>query len=69
MSTASPWIHVVRVAAAIAAGMGVGRCVYTPILPLMQGQAGLSAAAGADLAAANYAGYLVGAARASWPRR
>lgn len=48
-------------AAALAAGMGVGRFAYTPILPLMHAQASLSAQLGSVLATANYVGYLVGA--------
>ncbi|MGX1478986.1 UNVERIFIED_CONTAM: MFS family permease [Streptomyces canus] len=61
MIASSPWSHAARAAAALAAGMGVGRFVYTPILPLMYSRAGLSTGAGANLATANYAGYLVGA--------
>ncbi|WP_236791070.1 YbfB/YjiJ family MFS transporter [Amycolatopsis sp. GM8] len=53
--------HAVRGAAALAAAMGIGRFVYTPILPLMTAQAGLAPAAGATLATANYAGNLAGA--------
>ncbi|WP_228562755.1 YbfB/YjiJ family MFS transporter [Catenulispora rubra] len=53
--------HTLRAAAALAAAVGVGRFVYTPILPLMHAQAGLGTSAGAGLATANYAGYLAGA--------
>lgn len=52
---------VLCVAASLAASQGVGRFVYTPILPLMISHAGLSPAQGAVLATANYGGYLVGA--------
>ena len=56
-----PWALVLRAAAALALSMGIGRFAYTPILPLMHAQAGLSAQFGSTLATANYLGYLIGA--------
>lgn len=50
----------------LAAAMGIGRFAFTPMLPLMQAQAGLTLAEGAWLAAANYLGYLVGALASLW---
>jgi len=46
---------------ALAVGMGVGRFAFTPLLPMMQADAGLTVTGGGWLAAANYAGYLIGA--------
>ena len=46
---------------ALAAAMGIGRFAYTPLLPAMQAAGGLDATRAGFLAAANYAGYLLGA--------
>jgi len=51
---------------ALAAAMGIGRFAYTPLLPAMQQAAGLDPTQAGLLAAANYAGYLVGALLAAF---
>src|SRR5690606_15331911 len=48
----------------LAAAIGIGRFAFTPRLPLMQAE-GLSLAAGAWLASANYLGYFAGALAAT----
>ncbi|MGE5539884.1 MAG: YbfB/YjiJ family MFS transporter [Gemmatimonas sp.] len=49
---------------ALAVAMGIGRFAFTPLLPLMRDDIGLSVADGGWLAAANYLGYFVGAVAA-----
>lgn len=46
---------------ALASAMGIGRFSLTPMLPLMQADAGLTLTVGGWLATGNYIGYLLGA--------
>lgn len=46
--------------------IGLARFAFTPLLPLMQLQTGLTDAAAGGLAAINYAGYITGALAVAW---
>ena len=67
------WLIVSSGIVALAVAMGIGRFAFTPLMPLMLRDGTLTVAAGAEWAAANYIGYLLGALTAAWfsrnPRR
>jgi MFS family permease len=60
-----PWAVVLAGLLSLAAAMGIGRFAFTPLLPLMVRDGQLDLATGGWLAAANYAGYLLGATTAA----
>lgn len=60
-----PWQVLCAGIASLVLTVGLARFAYTPLLPLMQAQAGLSETLGGWLATLNYAGYMTGALIAS----
>ncbi|MBN3860293.1 YbfB/YjiJ family MFS transporter [Neisseriaceae bacterium PsAf] len=56
----------IRTASSLILAMGIGRFVYTPILPIMQAGTHMSSATAAYIATANYIGYLIGSMLATY---
>jgi len=65
MRNTSPSVVACCGLAALAVAMGIGRFAFTPLLPMMQDEFGLTLAEGGWLASANYVGYLAGALSAT----
>lgn len=71
-SSLHPWQVIGAGICALVLTVGLARFAYTPLLPLMRADAGLSAAQGGWLATFNYLGYLLGTllvARVGDPQR
>jgi MFS family permease len=61
-----PWQVILGGMCGLVLTIGLARFAYTPLLPSLQAQTGLSDAAAGGLAAINYAGYMTGALAAAW---
>ncbi|PQA82965.1 MFS transporter [Limnohabitans sp. TS-CS-82] len=61
-----PWQVITGGICGLVLTIGLARFAYTPLLPSLQAQTGLTDAAAGGLAAINYAGYMTGALAAAW---
>ena len=61
-----PWQVITGGICGLVLTIGLARFAYTPLLPSLQLQTGLTDAAAGGLAAINYAGYMSGALAATW---
>ncbi|MEM7651774.1 MAG: YbfB/YjiJ family MFS transporter [Pseudomonadota bacterium] len=66
-SQPKPVLLAIGGALAFAGALGIGRFIYTPILPHMVEAAGLTTAQAGLIASANYLGYLIGALAGALP--
>jgi len=65
-SSLQPWQVIAGGLSGLVLTLGLARFAYTPLLPVMQAQTGLTDAAAGALAAVNYAGYITGALAVAW---
>jgi len=68
MRKGSALLAALAAALMLAVAMGIGRFAFTPLLPMMQKDQGLSLTLGGWLATSNYLGYFLGAYTATWLR-
>ena len=61
LSAARPWRVALAGMVSLAVAMGIGRCAFTPLLPMMLADGVVDLPTASWLASANYLGYLVGA--------